>query len=114
MSQQALPQTRHYSADDVKIIDKSAGYDGFFKVNVYRLQHRLFAGGWNQPIVRELFERLVREPRLMSDGWAEGLDGASDDRVARRVCDYIAGMTDRFAADEHARFVGGTPDLRLA
>ena len=57
MSQQPLPQDRHYAADDVKIIEKSAGYNGFFKVNVYRLQHRLFAGGWNQPIVRELFER---------------------------------------------------------
>ena len=57
MSQQALPQTSHYSGDDVKIIDKSSGYNGFFKVNVYRLQHRLFAGGWNEPIVRELFER---------------------------------------------------------
>ena len=57
MSQQALPQTSHYSGDDVKIIDKSSGYDGFFKVNVYRLQHRLFAGSWNEPIVRELFER---------------------------------------------------------
>lgn len=57
MSQQALPQTCHYSSDDVKIIEKSAGYNGFFKVNVYRLQHRLFAGGWNAPIVRELFER---------------------------------------------------------
>lgn len=57
MSQQALPQTRHYSADDVKIIDKSSGYNGFFKVNIYRLQHKLFAGGWNEPIVRELFER---------------------------------------------------------
>ena len=49
MSQQALPQTCHYSSDDVKIIEKSAGYNGFFKVNVYRLQHRLFAGGWNAP-----------------------------------------------------------------
>jgi ADP-ribose pyrophosphatase len=57
MSQQALPQTHHYGADDVKIIEKSSGYNGFFKVNLYRLQHRLFAGGWNEPIVRELFER---------------------------------------------------------
>jgi len=57
MSQQPLPQDRHYAADDVKKKKKSAGYNGFFKVNVYRLQHRLFAGGWNQPIVRELFER---------------------------------------------------------
>ena len=59
MSQQPLPQDRHYAADDVKIIEKSAGYNGFFKVNVYRLQHRLFAGGWNQPIVRELFDRRI-------------------------------------------------------
>ena len=31
MSQQALPQTCHYSSDDVKIIEKSAGYNGFFR-----------------------------------------------------------------------------------
>ncbi|MGL5031747.1 MAG: ADP-ribose diphosphatase [Aeromonas sp.] len=57
MSQHPLPQLHHYAMKDVKILDKSVGYNGFFKVNVYRLQHRLFAGGWNAPIVRELFER---------------------------------------------------------
>ncbi|PJG60023.1 ADP-ribose diphosphatase [Aeromonas cavernicola] len=57
MSHSPLPDDRHYTADDVKIIEKSVGYDGFFKVNRYRLQHKLFAGGWNGPIVRELFER---------------------------------------------------------
>ena len=67
MSQQALPQTCHYSSDDVKIIEKSAGYNGFFKVNVYRLQHRLFAGGWNAPIVRELFVGGQAAPLLPYD-----------------------------------------------
>jgi dGTPase len=31
---------------------------------------------------------------------------------ARRIVDYIAGMTDRYALTEHARWIGGTPELR--
>jgi dGTPase len=29
--------------------------------------------------------------------------------LARLVADYIAGMTDRFALQEHERLIGGTP-----
>jgi dGTPase len=32
--------------------------------------------------------------------------------VARRVGDYIAGMTDRYAILEHQRLFETTPDLR--
>lgn len=46
-----------FNRDDVEVLEKRVGYDGFFKVNSYRLRHRLFAGGWCAPIVRELFER---------------------------------------------------------
>ncbi len=31
--------------------------------------------------------------------------------LARLVGDYIAGMTDRFAIQEHRKRIGGTPDL---
>ncbi len=31
---------------------------------------------------------------------------------ARRIGDFIAGMTDRYALAEHARFFANTPDLR--
>ena len=37
---------------------------------------------------------------------------ADDAARARRVADFIAGMTDRYAMIEHARLIGGTPDLR--
>jgi dGTPase len=30
----------------------------------------------------------------------------------RRIADYIAGMTDRYALIEHARFFDSTPELR--
>ncbi len=43
--------------DDVDIIAREAGYDGYFRIDRYRLRHRLFAGGWGQELQRELFER---------------------------------------------------------
>ena len=33
----------------------------------------------------------------MPDEWRVGLDGADRSRLARRVADYIAGMTDGYA-----------------
>jgi len=42
---------------DIEIIDKTTCYQGFFRIDRYRLRHRLFSGEWGQPITRELFER---------------------------------------------------------
>ena len=44
-------------ADGVELLDKSERYSGFFRINRYRLRHRLFAGGWSGVIEREVFER---------------------------------------------------------
>ena len=43
--------------DGVELLDKSERYSGFFRINCYRLRHRLFAGGWSGAIEREVFER---------------------------------------------------------
>ncbi|MBL8501099.1 MAG: NUDIX domain-containing protein [Nitrosomonas sp.] len=32
-------------------------FEGFFRIEKYRLRHRLFNGGWSRPLSRELFER---------------------------------------------------------
>jgi ADP-ribose pyrophosphatase len=42
---------------DVEIIEKTVCYEGFFRIERYRLRHRLFNGSWSGDIVRELFER---------------------------------------------------------
>jgi len=44
-------------ADGVELLEKSESYSGFFRINRYRLRHRLFAGGWSGVIEREVFER---------------------------------------------------------
>ena len=45
------------SNEDVEIVSQTALYDGFFKMNQYRLRHKLFKGEWSGEIVREMFER---------------------------------------------------------
>jgi dGTPase len=54
-------------------------------------------------IIRELFDLLLAEPELLPPDWQIGGDGPGGLKTARRVCDYIAGMTDDFAIDEHRR-----------
>jgi dGTPase len=54
-------------------------------------------------ILRELFNVFLAEPELLPPDWQKGGDGPGGQRTARRVCDYIAGMTDDFTIDEHRR-----------
>lgn len=54
-------------------------------------------------IVQDLFHIMHEEPELLPPEWQLGCDGAGGMKTARRVCDFIAGMTDRFAILEHRR-----------
>ena len=42
---------------DVDILEKTEAFKGYFRVDRYRLRHRLFSGGWSPEITREVFER---------------------------------------------------------
>jgi len=42
---------------DVRIIEKSTAFRGYFRIDRYRVRHRLFGGGWSGEIAREVFER---------------------------------------------------------
>ncbi len=54
-------------------------------------------------VVADLFTLFVAEPGLLPPDWQRGCDDPRMPATARRVADYIAGMTDRFALDEHGR-----------
>ena len=45
------------SADDVEVLERTIPYDGYFRIEAYRLRHRRFGGGWTEVMTRELFER---------------------------------------------------------
>lgn len=42
---------------DWKILGRDTAYQGFFRIDRYRVQHTLFEGGWSEPMTREVFER---------------------------------------------------------
>ena len=58
-------------------------------------------------VVEELFIRFFENPDLLPIEWQQRGRGGGEDKVARSVADYIAGMTDRFALDEHSRLDAG-------
>jgi dGTPase len=88
---------------------------GFLLPNMYRhpriARIRVEAEG----VIRDLFPALLENASSMPTEWAEAAAklGAGDTpRLARLICDYIAGMTDRYALSEHARLFDATPELR--
>ena len=52
-------------------------------------------------VTADLFSLLHRDPRLLPPEWQAA--AAEGESAARAVADYIAGMTDRFAVEEHRR-----------
>ena len=66
-----------------------------YKVNRMRSQAKR--------ILKDLFEIFFAEPDTLPPPWRQDAVQAPEQRRARIVCDYIAGMTDSFAIDEHKR-----------
>jgi dGTPase len=63
-------------------------------------------------VVRELFGLYLAEPECLPPEWSARTDGAGIARTARLAADFIAGMTDRFALEEHSRLFD--PTIRSA
>ncbi len=88
----------------------------FLMENMYRHYEVNRARSQAKRIVRALFEVFMAEPETLPPEWharfaAHG-DGTNHEKLPRIVCDYIAGMTDRFAIREYERLFG-TMSLRV-
>ncbi|MGP3696314.1 deoxyguanosinetriphosphate triphosphohydrolase [Rhodobacter sp. NSM] len=58
-------------------------------------------------VVNDLFPLFMRRPELLPQEWRRDVEAAEDETaLARIVADYVAGMTDRFALQEHLRLCG--------
>ena len=76
---------------------------------MYRAPSVMEVRGKVTEVVRDLFNAFMSDPSLLPDEWQEAVRAAeSDVDLARVIADYVAGMTDRFAIQEHGRLCGGT------
>ena len=84
----------------------------FLYARMYRHPDVMRVRAQADAVLRDLFRRFKAEPELMPEEWQSDLPKDDEPRLARRVADYIAGMTDRYAILEHRRLFDVTPDLR--
>lgn len=78
----------------------------FLFKNLYRHPRVMETTGRAQEVVRDLFAAYTASPQEMKAAFAEQASVDCGPLRARAVADFIAGMTDRFAAREHERLTG--------
>ncbi len=66
--------------DDVEIIARETAYEGHFRLDRYRLRHRLFDGGMSPELKREVFERGHAAALLPYDPVRDEVAGAAPSR----------------------------------
>jgi len=86
----------------------------FLKLRMYRHSRVMRVMGEAEQIVFDLFARYQGTPTDLPPEWLPptGSDHETETGRARRIGNFIAGMTDRFALTEHQRLFDSTPDLR--
>ena len=89
-----------------------AAIKGFLYPRMYRHERVMRVMGDAERVVSDLFAYFTKALAELPAEWADGIENADVGARARRIADYIAGMTDRYALVEHARIFDSTPDLR--
>ena len=85
---------------------------GFLYPRMYRHPRIMRIMGDAEAVVCDLFTRYARRPQDIPADWAQGVKAGEEAAQLRRIADFIAGMTDRYALIEHARLFASTPELR--
>jgi dGTPase len=95
------------------VAQEEADIKAFLKQHMYRHPRVMRVMGEAEQILFDLFARYQRTPGDLPAEWLpHGGNTESETEQARRIGNFIAGMTDRFALTEHQRLFDLTPDLR--
>jgi dGTPase len=112
-SRQRLAEQRIRSVEDVRrspglligpgpVVRALKGpLEQFLHGRVYRNYRVMRMAGKGRRILTALFEEFCRCPELLQERYFQRARAAGN--LERTVCDYLAGMTDRFAQDEYLR-----------
>jgi dGTPase len=123
-AQKRLGRAQARSVDDIRqhgarlvefspdIAEAEAGIKAFLKLRMYRHHWVMRVMGEAEQIVSDLFTLYQHDINELPDEWRDGAEQETETDRARRIGNFIAGMTDRFALTEHQRLFDLTPELR--
>ncbi len=83
---------------------------GFLYPRMYRHARVMDVMGQAQGVLRDLYAHYTSHPADLPEEWRSHA-GHDEMSISRLTGDFIAGMTDRYALAEHARFFKNTPEL---
>jgi ADP-ribose pyrophosphatase len=93
----------------VEILRREVAYQGFFRVERYRLRHGLHSGGWSPELEREVFERGAAVAVLLYDPDRDAVVLVEQFRLAAHLAGFsawqveiVAGIVDRDGEGEPA------------
>ncbi len=113
---QSAHDVRHHNqpliAFPPDVAQEEAEIKAFLKRRMYRHARVMRVMGDAEQILFDLFARYQQSPGDLPAEWVEGTERETETERARRIGNFIAGMTDRFALIEHQRLFDSTPDLR--
>jgi dGTPase len=113
---QSTHDVRHHTqpliAFPLAVAAEEAAIKAFLKQHMYRHHRVMRVMGEAEQILFDLFARYQKSPGDLPAEWIEGTERETEGERARRIGNFIAGMTDRFALTEHQRLFDSTPDLR--
>ena len=114
-SRSRLAQAAPRSADAVRRSDRAMigmsadvargdrGLKAFLFANMYRHARVGETSDRGRRVVAEIFGRYLEEPESLPGDWRESARRSGSGELPRLACDFIAGMTDRYALSEHSR-----------
>jgi dGTPase len=113
---QSAEEVRHHGdvliAFPPDVAQAEAEIKAFLKLRMYRHSRVMRVMGDAESLLFDLFARYQKTPGDLPPEWLPPDDAEPDAVRARRIGNFIAGMTDRFALTEHQRLFDSTPDLR--
>jgi len=95
-----------------EVVQQEAEIKAFLKQRMYRHPRVMRVMGDAEQMLFDLFARYQKTPQDLPAEWLEATESETEAERARRIGNFIAGMTDRFAMIEHQRLFDSTPDLR--
>jgi dGTPase len=100
-------------AFSLRVAQAEAEIKAFLKQRMYRHPRVMRVMGDAERILFDLFARYQKVPGDLPPEWLPSREHSeTETERARRIGNFIAGMTDRFALTEHQRLFDSTPDLR--
>jgi len=85
------------------MVEDLSALRGFLMERMYRHWKVNRSRSQARRILAEMFHLFMAEPEVLPTEWRLRAEPRDEAGRARVVCDYIAGMTDRFAIEEHRK-----------